>query len=87
MTSNGNPSATRLAGYINVKLALLGLAPVVSESDRALEEIVASLVAQYREKERLLDQHLCPSYQRIQSFSTIISRKCRCPSCRCALLS
>jgi len=68
MTSNGNPSATRLAGYINVKLALLGLAPVVSESDRALEEIVASLVAQYREKERLLDQHLCPSDQRIQSF-------------------
>ena len=31
-------------------------------------DIVSSLVAQYREKERLLANHLCPADQRIQTF-------------------
>ena len=31
-------------------------------------EIVSTLVAQYREKERLLANHLCPADQRIQTF-------------------
>jgi hypothetical protein len=44
------------------------MAPIASHADGGLEDIVSSLVAQYREKERLLDQHLCPADQRIQSF-------------------
>ena len=31
-------------------------------------DIVSSLIAQYREKERLLANHLCPADQRIQNF-------------------
>ena len=45
-------SDPHLIPYINVKLALLGFPPV----------------AQYREKERLLANHLCPADQRIQTF-------------------
>jgi hypothetical protein len=33
-----------------------------------LDEIVSTLVTQYREKERLLGNHLCPADQRIQTF-------------------
>ncbi len=55
-----------LADYINVKLALLGLTPVVTHGE--LNALVSSLVAQYREKERLLANHLCPADQRIQTF-------------------
>jgi hypothetical protein len=54
--------------YINLKLALLGLPPVASKEGNGLDELVSTLVAQYREKERLLDRHLCPADQRIQTF-------------------
>src|SRR5215831_13548211 len=58
----------KLIAYVNVKLALLGFPPV--EFGDALEwsGIVSTLVAQYREKERLLATHLCPADQRIQTF-------------------
>ncbi len=62
------PQVTHLVSYINVKLALLGLPPVTAGGAGGLDGILATLVAQYREKERLLANHLCPADQRIQSF-------------------
>ena len=60
--------STRLVDYINVKLSLLGFPPVPTGNGAELNEIVSSLVAQCREKERLLANHLCPADQRIQTF-------------------
>ncbi len=57
-----------LISCINVKLALLGFQPVPTGHDGQLDEIVSALVAQYRQKERLLGNHLCPADQRIQTF-------------------
>ena len=57
-----------LIGHINIKLALLGLEPVPTGDAGQLDEIVSSLVAQYREKERLLASHFCPADQRVQTF-------------------
>src|ERR1039458_784836 len=59
-------SEARLIPCLNVKLALLGFQPVPSTSGAEFNEVVASLVAQYREKERLLANHLCRGDQRIQ---------------------
>jgi len=57
-----------LIPYINVKLALLGLQPVETADGAKFNEIVSTLIAQYREKERLLANHLCPADHRIQTF-------------------
>jgi hypothetical protein len=57
-----------LIPHVNVKLALLGCQPVPTEAGAQLNDVIAPLVAQYREKERLLISHLCPADQRIQSF-------------------
>ena len=57
-----------LIPYINVKLSLLGLPQVATRDAVQLGEIVSSLVTQYREKERLLANHLCPADQRVQTF-------------------
>src|SRR5580658_5473179 len=61
-------SITNLIPYINVKLSLLGFPPVATADTAGLTDIVSTLVAQYREKERLLANHLCPVDQRIQTF-------------------
>ncbi len=63
MSSNVN-----LIPYINVKLSLLGFPPVTTAETSGMTDIFSSLVAQYREKERLLANHLCPVDQRIQTF-------------------
>jgi len=57
-----------LVSYINFKLALLGYPPVAARGDAEFVDIVSGLVAQYREKERLLANHLCPADRRIQTF-------------------
>jgi hypothetical protein len=57
-----------LIPYINLKLSLLGCATVPNPKDAALTDLVSGLVAQFREKERLLANHLCPADQRIQTF-------------------
>ncbi|MGO8674232.1 MAG: hypothetical protein ACLQVX_00025 [Limisphaerales bacterium] len=57
-----------LIPYINVKLSLLGLPQVPAGDGTGLGDIVSSLIAQYREKERLLSNYLCPADQRIQTF-------------------
>ena len=62
----GNPAD--LIPYINVKLALLGLQPVATSDGAKFGDLVSTLVAQYREKERLLASHLCPADHRIQTF-------------------
>jgi phosphoenolpyruvate carboxykinase (diphosphate) len=61
-------STTNLIPYINVKLALLGFPPVGAGGGAEFTDILSALVAQYREKERLLANHLCPADQRIQTF-------------------
>jgi len=60
-----NPD-NQLLPYINVKLQLLGHQPVSINSE--VQDFVAMVVAQYREKERLLASHLCPADHRIQTF-------------------
>ncbi|MGD0613990.1 MAG: hypothetical protein ABSA69_00940, partial [Verrucomicrobiota bacterium] len=57
-----------LTPYINVKLSLLGFAPLPTDEGAQFNDIASSLIAQYREKERLLASHLCPADQRIQTF-------------------
>jgi len=61
-------STDPLISYINLKLALLGFQPVATENGGELTAITSSLVAQYREKERLLASYFCPADQRIQTF-------------------
>ncbi|HWD92942.1 MAG TPA: hypothetical protein VG938_11415, partial [Verrucomicrobiae bacterium] len=61
-------SSGTLIPYINLKLALLGFQPPGGGPGGEFSEIASSLVAQYREKERLLATHVCPPDQRIQSF-------------------
>jgi hypothetical protein len=66
-----NPASavsSNLADYLNVKLSLLGFPTVGNDGYTGLPRLVAPLVAQYREKERLLADHLCPADQRIQTF-------------------
>src|SRR5262249_44723150 len=58
----------RLIDYINVKLALLGLTPVRQPEGGGLNDIVSSLIVQFRQKERLLANHLCAADQRLQTF-------------------
>jgi hypothetical protein len=65
--ANSEPSA-ELLPYINVELALLGCQPVPVAQGTPLHELISSLIAQFREKERLLANYLCPADQRIQTF-------------------
>jgi hypothetical protein len=57
-----------LIAHINVKLALIGCAPVPLAGDTEFVEIATAMAAQSREKDRLLGQHLCPADARIQTF-------------------
>ena len=68
MNLSPDAAAAGLADYLNVKLSLLGLPAVGDTSEAGLPRFVPSLIAQYREKERLLADHLCPADQRIQTF-------------------
>jgi hypothetical protein len=65
--SHGELSA-QLIAHINVKLALLGCAPVAVKGDTEFTEIVSAMARQSREKDRLLGNYLCPADQRIQTF-------------------
>ena len=56
-----------LISYINLKLALMGFQPPAAGGGE-FNEMAASLVAQYREKERLLASHVCATDKRIQTF-------------------
>ena len=60
--------SAHLIAHINVKLALIGCAPVAIKGDTEFSEIVSAMAAQSREKDRLLGQYLCPADQRLQTF-------------------
>ncbi len=62
------PPSDNLVACINVKLALLGFPPVMQGTFPEFSDVFSSLIPQYREKERLLTNYLCPADQRIQSF-------------------
>ena len=68
MSASASADYSGLIAYVNVKLALLGFPRVAGGDQPAVDDIVTPLVAQYREKERLLANHLCPADQRIQTF-------------------
>ncbi len=70
------PSA-HLIPYINVKLALLGFQQVNASDSPEFADVISTLVAQYREKERLLANHLCPADHRIQAFLYDYLMTCR----------
>src|SRR5476649_670942 len=57
-----------LVAHINVKLALIGCAPVAIKGDTEFGEIVSAMAEQSREKDRLLGNYLCPADQRLQTF-------------------
>ena len=57
-----------LIAHINVKLALIGCAPVPLKGDAEFVEIAAAMAAVSREKDRLLGNYLPPADQRIQNF-------------------
>jgi hypothetical protein len=67
-TLSTKPDRRQLISYINVKLALLGCAPVASTASPDSSDLVAAFAAQYQEKDRLLGQYLPPADQRIQTF-------------------
>lgn len=68
MTSSISPPPEHLVSSINLKLALLGCSTVSVEDSAAFRDVISPLVAQYREKERLLGSYLCPADHRIQTF-------------------
>jgi len=60
--------SAQLIAHINVKLALIGCQPAATGAHSEFDDVVSALSAQYREKERLLGNYLCPVDQRIQTF-------------------
>lgn len=58
----------RVVQYINLKLAALGCTPYTGNGQNELNEIAAPLLANHREKDRLLADHRCPVDQRIHDF-------------------
>jgi hypothetical protein len=60
--------SAQLIAHINVKLALIGCQPATTGANAEFDDVVSALSAQYREKERLLGNYLCPVDQRIQTF-------------------
>ncbi len=60
----------RVVQYINLKLAALGCSPYTGNGQNELNEIAAPLLANHREKDRLLADQRCPADQRIHDFLT-----------------
>lgn len=58
----------KLLFYINLKLRDLGCPTFPLKMDESFANLMASLLALNREKDRLLSNHLCPTDQRIQNF-------------------
>src|SRR5579872_1209105 len=58
----------RIAQYINLKLALLGLPTVALEGASAFDDMAAALLSHHQETDRLLADYLCPADRRIQEF-------------------
>ena len=64
----GTPSYDRLLEYANLKLASRGLPTFGSADNNPYLDLGKSLLANYREKNRLLSDYLCPADSYINSF-------------------
>ncbi|MGI9244562.1 MAG: hypothetical protein ACR2RV_27420, partial [Verrucomicrobiales bacterium] len=64
----GDPSAETLRDYINLKLAARGFQIVGDEKDYPFLQMGRSMLANFRERVRLLADYLCPADERIHSF-------------------
>lgn len=58
----------KLRRYINIKLAASGLSPVDLDEDSEIASLPAGLLAQHRERTRLLGDYRCPIDRRIEDF-------------------
>lgn len=59
---------SRLRRYINIKLAASGLPSVALDDDTEIASLPAGLLAQHRERTRLLRDYRCPIDSRIEDF-------------------
>src|SRR5690625_5185448 len=66
--SDSEKRARDLVRYLNLKLAALGCPVYQGDGHGELNEIAAPLLANHREKARLLEDHLCPADRRIRDF-------------------
>lgn len=66
--TNEIPRPKRVIEYINLKLAAIGQPWFQSDSRMEFLELANDLIKNHREKNRLLEEYLCPADQRIQSF-------------------
>ena len=64
----GDPSTDSLLDYINLKLAARGFQIVGDEEEFPFLQMGRSMIRNYRERLRLLSDHLCPADQRIDTF-------------------
>ena len=64
----GDPSAENLRDFINLKLAARGFEIVGDEKDFPFLQMGRSLLANFRERVRLLSDYLCPADERIDGF-------------------
>ncbi len=65
---NAEEEKRRIQRYINLKLYSSGQPSCIPECDDEFFSVVHDLLQSYREKSRLLADHLCPADQRIQDF-------------------
>ena len=64
----GDPSAETLRDYINLKLAARGFEIVGDEKDYPFLQMGRSMLANFRERVRLLADYRCPADERIHGF-------------------
>ena len=64
----GDPSAETLRDYINLKLAARGFQIVGDEKDYPFLQMGRSMLANFRERVRLLADYRCPADERIHGF-------------------
>jgi len=58
----------KLIRYIQTKLAFLGVMPNDNDGEKGFLSMANDLIENFKEKRRLLSQHLCPVDQRVQNF-------------------
>ncbi len=61
------PERDKLIAYINIKLASLGL-PIYSKEGTGFVDLASDMLANFRQKDRILASHLAPADRRIQDF-------------------
>ncbi|MBL4575285.1 MAG: hypothetical protein JKY51_04190 [Opitutaceae bacterium] len=69
-SNNSSSERERLIEFINIKLASRGYPIYGDEKDYPYLSLNHSLIAGYQEKNRLLNNYLCPTDQRIHDFLT-----------------